>query len=171
MRKKISGFTLVEILVVIFIISIVTSVALLTIGRNDNKKIESFTNQLNQIMSLAEERAMLQPAVLGLVIEDNSFHFASLNSATVNKNNTWKSLDDKQLGAHEIPDDIELRLQVAGKKTSDQEDDEVKQGPQIIISTNGDITPFTLYIGKRGQEPRYAIKGDADGRLTRQSLS
>ena len=38
------GFTLVEILVVILIISIITSVGVLSISRNENKQVETTDN-------------------------------------------------------------------------------------------------------------------------------
>lgn len=174
-RDNVKGFTLIEILVVIFIISIVTSVALLTIGRNENKKIEAFAAELTQLISLAEEQAMLQPQVLGLSIDDQSLQFKGMSQA--GEKTSWSVLQDKLLGTREIPEGIELALRINGEKPKEASSDEsdideaVKKIPQIIISTNGDLTPFTLYIGKRGQKPRYLITGDADGHLTRQSLS
>jgi len=71
------GFTLIEILVVILIISIVTSVALLSISRNENRQLETFTKDLVQTLTLAQEQAMLQPAVLGLAIERHTYQFAA----------------------------------------------------------------------------------------------
>ena len=56
-----------------------------------------------------------------------------------------------------------------GKKAVHQEDED--QLPQVVISTNGDITPFTIYVGKKGKSPRYVIKGDADGNITSKLLS
>lgn len=166
------GFTLIELLVVIFIISIVTSVALLSIGRNENKKIEAFAKQFTQLLTLAQEKAMLQPVVIGLVLEKHSFHFASFSPAAGDKKIHWTSLDDKLLGKTSIPDDIELSLHVSSQKQNlDADDEEETHDPQIIISTNGDLTPFTLYIGMRGQKPRYVLTGDADGRVTQQSIS
>ena len=42
--------------------------------------------------------------------------------------------------------------------------------PQIVISTNGDVTPFTIYVGRKGKKPLYAISGDADGNVTSREL-
>lgn len=152
------GFTLIEILVVLFIISIVTSVALLSISHNANKKIESFANELTQMITLAEEQAMLQPTVLGLSLNDQSFHFASLESK-VGKKNTWVPLQDVILKKHIIPKDIQISLNT-----------ENNHHPQIIISTNGDVTPFTIYVGKKGEKPSYVIIGTADGNIANKAL-
>lgn len=164
-----AGYTLVEILVVLFIISIVTSVALLTIGRNENKKMETFANELTQMVSLAEEQAMLQPTVLGVSFSKHSFQFASLQTATDDKKNKWAPSQDAILNKHAIPNGIQVRVQV-GNETADVSND-TKKNPQIVMSTNGDVTPFTIYIGKTGEKPSYAVIGDADGKISSKSLS
>lgn len=170
-RRSTQGFTLIEILVVLFIISIVTSVALLSISRNQNKQLETFTNHLTQIVSLAEEQAMLQPIVLGLSLKDQAFQFSTLkNDVTADKKNKWTAFQDTILGKQAIPDDIQVGVEV-GNQTASSTDEADKTNPQIIISTNGDITPFTIYIGKRGEKPRYMITGDADGNVSNKVLS
>lgn len=172
------GYTLIEILIVLFIISIVTSVALLSISRNENKQLESFANELTQKVTLAEEQAMLQPHVLGLSLRGNSYQFASYEAEAGEEKNVWTPQEDAILGKHKIPSDIEISVQMGGVRTAaleDEVEDEVdeaeKMNPQIVISTNGDITPFIIYVGKKGEKPRYAITGDADGSVTNKLLS
>ena len=167
--RLVNGYTLIEILIVMFIISIVTSVALLSVGRNENKRLESFANELVQTITLAEEQAMLQPVVLGILIDKHTVQFVSLVPSKNDGKNTWVALDDTLLGKQSIPSGIEVR--VAAGNTHASAADEVTKNPQIIVSTNGDVTPFTIYIGKIGEKPRYAIIGDADGSITRKELS
>lgn len=177
-RKNTSGFTLIELLVVIFIISIVTSVALLSISRNENRQLEAFTNELLQSVTLAEEHAMLQPAVLGLSFARESYQFLTYQPpAGADKKQTWIPASDKLLDKHIIPSDIELSIEVGGQKAIQQKDEEPENDeqpahqPQVVISTNGDITPFTIYVGKKGKSPRYVIKGDADGNVSSKMLT
>lgn len=164
-KRSMAGFTLIELLVVIFIISIVTSVALLSVGHNENRQLESFANELAQRVTLAEEQAMLQPAVLGLILDESSYQFAAYSPAVGDKKPTWTPIQDKILGQHPIPRDIELGVEVGGKHFTKTDEEETTKDPQVIISTNGDLTPFTIYIGKRGKTPRYVIRGDADGNV------
>jgi general secretion pathway protein H len=166
---KQSGYTLIEILVVLFIISIVTSVAMLSIGRNDNKQMEAFANELTQVMTLAEEQAMLQTTVLGLSFTGHSYQLASFQSAQDNKKAGWLPVHDTVLGEHDIPSSIHVVLSLSGKKVELAEQASIN--PQIIISTSGEVTPFTIYVSKAGEKPRYAITGDADGNVTNTLLS
>lgn len=168
-HKQTTGFTLIELLIVIFIISIVTSVAMLSISRNENKQIESLANELTQKLALAEEQAMLQPTILGLSVDQQKMRFSSFKS-TDNAKNEWRPLLDNALSARDIPDNIEVTVEANGKKVSELNEAE-RQSPQIVISTNGDVTPFTIYIGKKGQKPRFAITGNADGGVTNKELS
>ncbi len=159
------GFTLIEILIVLVIISIITTVALLTMGRNENKQLEAFTKDLGQIVSLAEEQAMLQTSTLGLSLNEHSFYFNSYELLKDKQIATWIPLDDRILGKHVIPKEIEVKLDIGGH------DEKLAHLPQVIISTSGDITPFTIYVGKKGQKPRYALIGEANGSITQKLLS
>lgn len=167
-----AGYTLIEILIVLFIISIVTTVALLSISRNENKQLESFANELTQMVTLAEEQAMLQPTVLGLTFSEHSFQFSSLDTSNRDEKknkNTWIPLQDTRLAKRDIPSNIQLKIEV-GNKSLSMDDEEENHSPQIIISTNGDITPFTIYVGQKGGKPRYVITGNADGNVTSKEL-
>lgn len=171
-KTQSKGYTLIEILIVLFIVSIVTSMAFVTIGGNENRRLESFANELTQMLTLAEEQAMLQPSVLGLSVNEQALQFASYETQEEEKKKSWVPLTDKLLGHHRIPKGVELAIEVGDKRTSsmDAKKDE-KNNPQIIISTNGDVTPFTIYVGKPGEKPRYIIKGHADGSVTHKLLS
>src|SRR3990167_7893628 len=172
MKKPIRGkrgFTLVEILVVIFIISIVTSVALFTVGRNTNKAIELFSNELVEIITLAEEEAMLQPLVLGMVFHERTITWVFLANAKDNRRNSWLPLNNSILKTSRIPDDMDINLLINRERVA-LTDKKNKELPQIIISMNGEVTPFNIYIGKKGDKPHYLIIGDSNGNITKQAL-
>lgn len=162
---KAQGYTLIEILVVLFIVSIVASVALLTISHNENKQLQMFANDLAQTVVLAKEQAMLEPTVLGVRFTDDSFNFLNYDPAAADKKNIWHLRQDTILGKREIPKNIELSVEIK------QEKNLTENIPQVIISTNGDLTPFKIFVGKKGKKPRYVIIGQADGSITNQELS
>ncbi len=136
------------------IISIVGSVAILTISHNQNTRFETLAKQLTNLLTLAEEQAMLQPATLKLDITKNAFQFYQYQDATATTKATWQAITDTTLGTHPIPSDTQMTLHTTENKS-----------PQIIISTSGDITPFTLFIGKTHEKPRYKVIGEANGTI------
>ncbi len=167
MRKN-NGFTLIELLVVIVVISIVTAVALVNMNRNENRRLENYSNEMAQLITLGEEEAILRPAVLGLAIKNHEYYFATyLPEEKGDKKTTlWLRLeDDRTLSTHTLPNDVELSLKVGGTPFTGDTD-----APQIILSTSGDITPFSISVGKQGKAPRFIIRGDADGSVKIEKL-
>jgi hypothetical protein len=72
------------------------------------------------------------------------------------------------LSPYRIPSGIQVQVKISAEET---EGEGKKNHPPIIFSTSGDMTPFTIYVGRVGEAPRYAIKGEADGKLTTTALS
>jgi general secretion pathway protein H len=163
------GFTLIELLVVIFIISIVAGVALLSIGQNKGTKIQAFTKQVHETFSLAQQQAMLHTMTIGIDLSDDSIQFYELQPQSRSSQMKWIAMKDRLINRIEIPTMIHIQLSSALKKVKSEKSNQIN--PQIAISTNGDLTPFSLYLGAREEKPRYVIRGDIDGSIIQQDLS
>ena len=150
--KRCRGFTLIEILIVMAIISIVSGVAVLAITSNQNKSIEYFTQQLTHLIQLSEEEAMLRPATLGLAFTPTTFQFFSYHK-------NWQPLTDKNFGEHTIPNNIKIIVTVQNKPVP------LDGKPHLIISTSGDVSPFLILIGKQNKPPRHQISGESNGNI------
>lgn len=158
------GFTLIEILIVMVIISIVSGIALLTITNNPHKQIENFAHQLTNLITLAKEEAMLRPATLGLAFTQTSFQFFGYKNKTTEDESPWQPLNDRNLGLRSLPSQIQITLKIQNKSAA------LSNKPQIIISESGDITPFVIFIGKKGEGAYYQIKGDANGQIKSEAV-
>jgi general secretion pathway protein H len=157
------GMTLVEVLIVMVIISIVSSVAILTINHNQNTQYDNLAKQLTNILSLAEEEAMLKPTILGLAFTDTSFQFYEYDDSK--KSNPWQPVKNKELGLHHLPDNTAVTVRIRNQNIPNDKNNETPN-PHLIISTSGDIIPFILLIGKPGSKPRYQVVGEANGSLS-----
>lgn len=157
---KSAGFTLIELLIVIVIISIVATFAVLSININQNKRLETLTNQLVNTLVLAQQEALLRPATLGLAISKNSFQFYRYNLQSDSKDKPWKPISDSLLGSRTLPNDIKMTLQIQGEEKSNS-----NALPKLLFSAGGDTTPFTIYIGKNKMNPRYKITGNRNGSI------
>jgi general secretion pathway protein H len=162
--QKLRGFTLIEILIVMLIISIVGSVAILTISHNQNSQYTAFAKQLTNYLTLAEQQAMMQPATLGVTFSEESFQFYQYQSDRTDKEDAWTPLTDSILSAHRIPKDTQVTLVIDGKTVSPTANTE-KVKPSLIISSSGDLPSFVIYIGKIGTHPRYKIVGEPNGSI------
>ena len=148
--KKCGGFTLIEILIVMVIISIVSGVAVLTITSNQSKSVEYFANRLTHLIQLSEEEAMLRPATLGLALTPVSFEFYEYKKK-------WLPLSDKIFGRQSIPGSIKISLSVENNNAP------LDGRPHIVISPSGDLSSFVIFVGKKNKPPMFKIIGEANG--------
>ncbi len=153
MQSKTAGFTLIEVLIVIVIISIVASITMLSIHFNRNKQIESLAQNIAGLITLAEEEAMLRPGVLGLAFTTDHYQLYSYDE----NNHRWQSLSSHIFNAQPIPEDTQITLKIHDKIIP------AEGKPYLIISPSGDIPAFTILIGKLNQEPLYQIIGKESG--------
>jgi general secretion pathway protein H len=156
-NNSIKGFTLIEILIVIVIISIISSITALTISHNQQKQYENLAQSLAQIITLAQEEAMLRSVTLGIAFTANSFQLFEYDNQ-LNKNTThWHALTNTVFGIHHFPQTIKIIFKIQNK-------DIILDGrPHSIISTSGDVIPFIIWIGKEDRSPSYQVTGYANG--------
>lgn len=158
-KGGVSGFTLIEILIVMLIVSIISSVAIMTIGFNPQKKIENAANSLANTITLAAEEAMLRPATLGLALSENGYTFFIYEEPKTEDGNPWKPLASRAFHPHTFPKGAEVSLKVQDQTVP------LNGKPQIIIAESGDFTPFTISIRKAGDKPLYQIHGNTNGEV------
>ena len=166
-----SGFTLVEILVVVLIIGIGFAAALLSVDiLGDDRELEDEARRLVTLISLANEEALLNGRTIGILVEETGYSFFSFDSIVVedgSRTRQWLSMaaDDffkprtfrNELYAELYLDDREIVL-------VDPEDTESPR-PQIIILASGEATPFEMRISREFSERYYTLIGKNNGTL------
>ncbi len=159
-----SGFTLIEIMVVVVIIGTIVSFAVLglTMGRDDT--VEREARRLHQVLELVSEAALLEAREFGLILEPDGYRFTELDG------DDWHGISESErryLNPHTLPDQVRLDAEVDGlpgdREPGASEDDR----PGIMLLSSGEITPFRLRLSDRdpGSDERYIVRGDLTGRL------
>jgi len=170
-EQSYSGFTLIEILIVMLIISIVAGIAVLSIGRSSYQTMNKFQSELVELLQFAQEEAILKSTVIMLTIEEDGLQFYHYQTNQTNEKK-WIPSDDKILNRKPIPKEVVIQVKILSNQSeSEDEDEDEKEHSQIIFSSNGSVTPFQLYIGKLGEKPRYFITMTEDGDITSKELS
>ncbi len=154
-RDDTKGFTLLEVLIVIVIISIIMMVATLSIHFNKKKQLETFTQQIANLITLAEEEAMLRPAVLGIALTSKTILVTRYDEKT----KTWQPLTGNAFRKQTIPGDNEFTLSIQNQKIT------LDGNPHLLITSSGDIPAFQLNIGGTEEEPEYQIIGESSGNV------
>ncbi|MCF6354431.1 MAG: type II secretion system minor pseudopilin GspH [Candidatus Polarisedimenticolaceae bacterium] len=152
LRHPRAGFTLLELLIVIFIISLISAgfVRVLVGFGGTTLSLEDETRRLHRLLTLTAQQAILQGNDIGLLVEADGYHFV-----LPVKDYSLAFEDDDLLQYHQLPQGWRLELQQDGQVIPPVEvainkeatEKETKQpAPSIIFYGSGEITPFQLRI-------------------------
>jgi general secretion pathway protein H len=165
-KKQDKGFSLLELLVVIVIISILFTFTTLAIrGTSPEELIQTEAKRLDRLVQLALEEAILKGQEYGLEFKPDSYRFLLYFE------NTWQPLEeDKLLRQRQLPENMELELEIeqievlVAEGSANDEDEEEKPDPQVFLLSSGEITPeFSVRLFMPGVETSYIVSGTVNG--------
>jgi len=151
-----SGFTLIELIVVVFIISLIAILAVPRFfGNPAAKSVAQESEKLTTLIHLAREEAIFEGRnyALGFSESGYSFYVPSEGQADT----PWvpiSSGQDRMLGMRDFPGGHEVDLLIEDLEVELEE--ELPESPQIFILSSGETTPFEYQISYE----------DIEGRLT-----
>ncbi len=152
-RHQQAGFTLLELLIVIFIISLISAGFIkLSVGFGSaTQSLENETKRLHRLLSLTAQKSILQASAIGLLIEADAYHFVSRGKSV-----EWVTFEgDDMLQHHQLPQGWRLELKqsdevvppVSVNLEEDETGKEVEQpSPAIVFYDSGETSPFQLRI-------------------------
>ena len=132
-----SGFTLIEILVVLVILGITTSVALLAFGDfGDSRRVEAEAQRFIQKVRLLRHQAILEATPYGMKITPTSYTIFRFSPP-----NTWTLATSTLLKPYFFPSKILLYLNI---QATDKKN-------WVVFQASGEITPFMINFGLKNQ--------------------
>ncbi len=136
-----TGFTLLEIMVVIAIIGVLFSLASLSIGSNDGKKMEAEAQRLSALIQLAGEEAIINTREMILEVGQNQYQFLVLGEEGF----APMDADNAVFRSRELPEYLSIELELEDQKVdfTQLESDDL---PKIGIFSSGEMTPFVINI-------------------------
>lgn len=156
------GFTLLEIMVVMVLIGILTSLAVLSIGGGPRDRLAEEGRRLTALVELHQQEAILSGELRGIQFDRNGYAILRLD-----EQGAWRSPDATTgLIRHQLPEDIALGLWVEDRPAPLEKAD----FPQVLLLNSGETTEFVAvlsYIDDPSlNAPLYRVASDAMGRLT-----
>jgi general secretion pathway protein H len=132
MRIK-GGFTLIEILMVLVIISITLSFSLLAFGDfGANRRILMAAEQFSSYLKLIQQQAILEGKSFGININNKGYKTYRLEQGK-----RWQAMPEKGVFHWQyFPGSLMIDLHSTLKNNP--------QRPDIVISSTGDLTAFKL---------------------------
>ncbi|MDX2458389.1 MAG: type II secretion system minor pseudopilin GspH [Gammaproteobacteria bacterium] len=171
--RRLAGFTLLELMVVLVLIGIIFSFAVLSLRGDDiSELMKQETRRLATLLELASDEAILQGDELAVYFSEDGYEFLVLQE------NNWQSPgDDELLKAYSLPAEIELRLEVegeppelnsfAGQEDGDSEEDAGESlTPQIFILSSGEMTAFSVTFMSFQSNYRYHLTVSLLGKVS-----
>jgi len=157
MKVKIQGFTLIEIMVVVVIISIAMGAVLMSFPDRRNDRLKEHSARFSALMSLVQDEAILQSRDFGLSINDSGYSFYRW----MGKN--WEVYSDSPFESRSFEENIKSEVVLEGVDIKLLKSDKIKK-PQIVIFSSGEMTSF-IYILSNKEKSTATIKFDAAGNL------
>ena len=157
MMKRQSGFTLLEIMLVILVIGLLAGVAAPNFSLSEPEdRVAEPARRFKAVFDMAADYAMLNQYELGIIIKDNNYRFVAFDGER------WVDFQgEKIFTASDHEEGIQLDLELEGlpwaeenlvseasfqteEDEQDEDDDTERLSPQLFILSSGDITPFRL---------------------------
>jgi general secretion pathway protein H len=164
-RARSAGFTLIELMLVVFIIGLIAAAAVITFGgdRRDSE-LDKEAERLDALLDYVREHAELQTRDYGLRVNAVGYSFVVFDVMQ----NQWRSPEeDDALRTREFPEGIEPRMVVEGRPiVLDREQRDIDDfKPQVLIFANGDLSSFEVSLRREGSAEHARIYTDEQSNI------
>ncbi|MAI54636.1 MAG: type II secretion system protein GspH [Gammaproteobacteria bacterium TMED95] len=153
--RRLSGFTLIEILVVLFIVSMLTGLVVANLpGFVSSADYEEEMMRLKFALDQGLQKAEIDASEVGVVIYSDGYEFLVFDETLKG----WLPALDRSLRKHQLPDDLMLllsledepiRLGMPATEESVNPIDPVGEGeiePNILLLSSGETSVFRLEL-------------------------
>lgn len=174
-----SGFTLIEVLVVVVIIGIISAIVVLGLGSlGDDRELQNEARRISSLIEMASDEATLQGRDFGLELMQSGYRFVEFDPLT----EQWSEIvGDDLMRPRQLADNTEfdlfledrrvlLEVEAADIARDDEEDDDGRDLsddylPHVLVLSSGDISPFVLDILRLSDRASIQLSASAAGEL------
>ena len=180
-ESYITGFSLIELMIVLIIIGFLSSVVVLSIGDNFNRELRNEAERLQKIIIAGSEEAIFSTSELAVDLDSDGYSLVKLDPLS----GSWIPFNIQSLNYYKLPESIEIIWNIEGftdpgSDKSISQDDTVeffiedvfqeqdneettyysKQTsitPDILLISSGEVSVFEIFFIARDVEYNESI--------------
>lgn len=161
-KPRARGFTLIEIMVVLVVVSVLAGFAVLALrGRDVQSIVDEEADRLLMLVTLAQEEALFRYRTIGIRVTSQGYGFFEYQ----NDAQAWEPTLDPLLRERSLGEGMGFRLYIEGRPVILDEDAEEEILPQIVLFPDGTGTAFELAVVVPPDITSSALKGTISGRI------
>jgi general secretion pathway protein H len=177
-KRRMPGFTLIEILVVLVIVGIIVAAALLSLGTlGDDRNLQTQARRLTTLLQMATDDATIQGRDFGIEVMTAGYRFVEHDPLL---NQWFEVTDDDLMRKRKLEEGTEFELVIEehrvlledeSQETQREEEDIDERDltdnylPHILILSSGDTSPFELRIVRSSDRAEVLVRMSAAGEL------
>lgn len=160
------GFTLLEILVVVVIISILISLTVISLDFGEGETGKEEAQRFAALIKLASQEAILRSRELAIEVAHDGYQFLILEQQE------WFALQDEIFKSHQLPENMRFAVNLEGLEVDifqqvDEETGEVQETPpRIYLFSSGEMTTFDITLVIEQSDVSYQINNNTSGKLS-----
>ena len=153
--RRTSGFSLLEILVVLTILAVLTGTVMLSFtGAESEQALKGAAERMVMRIELARQHSLTRNREWGIYVEEAAYRFAEFDP----EQQVWIEKNERPFNENDLPDLVGLSLDLEEYDSLPfEEDDEL---PQILIFSSGEITPFALLLEPEWETNAWLVSSD-----------
>ncbi len=162
-----AGFTLLEVLVVVVIIGILTSIAVVSINvLGGDHEMDEEARRLQAVLSQAREDAILEGRDVGLRIDVRGYDFLHYDG----RYERWDLVSgDPLLRERTLPEGLTATLFLESRQVQlvsrSAPTERTPPAPQVVVQASGDLVPFEIVLRRDGTLEERRISGTVEGAI------
>ncbi len=158
-RRGHSGFTLIEVLVVLVIISIVISFAVLSVDTGP-EELHHEGARLASLLDLASEDAVMNGREYRVLFVQDGYSFEEMAEGK------WQPASDDILQPHQLPAGLYLQFSLEDQAIPlpRATDDKKKDSAVLLLLSSGELPSFKVIVAADQEDEQYLIQ-EKDGTI------